>query len=160
MMTTDNARGWALRMPGSEWSVVVLATLATLVATVGRPAVAADQELVENQVEAALAAGEFGPALRAARATADTGQRDMVLAQVARAQARVGLGDGSLSTIADVSDDRLRTDLLRDIGSAGRETSGAQGGGSQADFDALIELIQTTISPDSWEANGGAGSLQ
>jgi hypothetical protein len=160
MMTTDNARGWALRMPGSVWSVVVLATLATLVATVGRPAVAADQEFVENQVEAALAAGEFGPALRAARAIGDTGQRDMVLAQVARAQARVGLGDGSLSTIADVSDDRLRTDLLRDNGSAGRETSGAQGGGSQADFDALIELIQTTISPDSWEANGGAGSLQ
>jgi general secretion pathway protein D len=36
---------------------------------------------------------------------------------------------------------------------------GGLGGGTQADFDALIELITTTIEPDSWEENGGTGSI-
>ncbi|MFP6668267.1 MAG: hypothetical protein VB876_13190, partial [Pirellulales bacterium] len=36
---------------------------------------------------------------------------------------------------------------------------GQAGGGSQADFDALIELIQTTIEPDSWDEVGGPGSI-
>jgi general secretion pathway protein D len=37
---------------------------------------------------------------------------------------------------------------------------GGLGGGAQADFDSLIELIVTTIEPDSWEEVGGAGSIQ
>ena len=34
------------------------------------------------------------------------------------------------------------------------------GGGAQADFDTLIDLITTTVSPESWEEVGGTGSLQ
>ncbi len=37
--------------------------------------------------------------------------------------------------------------------------AGAAGGMVQADFDSLIELIQTVIEPDSWEENGGVGSI-
>ncbi|WP_197442404.1 general secretion pathway protein GspD [Lignipirellula cremea] len=37
---------------------------------------------------------------------------------------------------------------------------GGMGGGPQADFDSLIELITSTISPDSWDEVGGPGSLQ
>ena len=33
------------------------------------------------------------------------------------------------------------------------------GGGSQADFDTLIELITATIEPDSWEEVGGPGAI-
>ena len=36
---------------------------------------------------------------------------------------------------------------------------GAQGGGTQADFDSLIELITNTIDPDSWEEVGGVGAI-
>ena len=36
---------------------------------------------------------------------------------------------------------------------------GGLGGGSQADFDSLIELITTTIAPDSWTEIGGEGSI-
>jgi general secretion pathway protein D len=36
---------------------------------------------------------------------------------------------------------------------------GGLGGGTQADFDALIELIITTIEPDSWDENGGPGAV-
>ena len=34
------------------------------------------------------------------------------------------------------------------------------GGAAQADFDSLIELIQTTIAPNSWEEVGGPGAIQ
>lgn len=36
---------------------------------------------------------------------------------------------------------------------------GGMGGGVVADFDTLIELITTTISPDSWDDVGGPGSI-
>ena len=36
---------------------------------------------------------------------------------------------------------------------------GGPGGGSQADFDTLIELITTTVDPDTWEELGGSGTL-
>ncbi len=35
-----------------------------------------------------------------------------------------------------------------------------QGGASFADFTQLVNLIQTTIEPDSWEALGGTGTIQ
>jgi general secretion pathway protein D len=36
---------------------------------------------------------------------------------------------------------------------------GGLGGGVQADFDTLIELITTTIAPQSWDEVGGPGSI-
>lgn len=37
---------------------------------------------------------------------------------------------------------------------------GGMGGGSMADFDSLIDLIQNTIAPDSWLDAGGAGTIE
>jgi hypothetical protein len=38
---------------------------------------------------------------------------------------------------------------------------GAAGGSAQADFDSLINLIQSTVAPDSWLENGtGEGDIQ
>lgn len=36
---------------------------------------------------------------------------------------------------------------------------GGAGGGVQADFDTLMNLVQETISPDSWEEAGGPGRI-
>ena len=36
---------------------------------------------------------------------------------------------------------------------------GGLSGGAQPDFDSLIDLIVQTIQPDSWDANGGPGSV-
>ena len=36
---------------------------------------------------------------------------------------------------------------------------GGQGGGSLADFTSLMNLIQTTIAPDTWEALGGPSTM-
>ncbi|MEM6473649.1 MAG: DUF1598 domain-containing protein [Planctomycetota bacterium] len=37
--------------------------------------------------------------------------------------------------------------------------SGAQGGGAFADFDSLMNLIETTVVPDTWEALGGNSTM-
>ena len=37
---------------------------------------------------------------------------------------------------------------------------GGMGGGVQADFDALIDLITTTIAPESWTDVGGPGAIR
>ncbi len=37
---------------------------------------------------------------------------------------------------------------------------GAAGGGSVADFDSLIELIETTVAPETWESLGGPSNMQ
>ena len=37
---------------------------------------------------------------------------------------------------------------------------GGLGGGANADFDTLIDLITATIAPDSWDDVGGEGSIQ
>src|SRR4029078_6829366 len=44
-------------------------------------------------------------------------------------------------------------------GSAPIGGPGGMGGGGIADFDSLIELITTTIDPDSWDDVGGPGSI-
>jgi general secretion pathway protein D len=37
---------------------------------------------------------------------------------------------------------------------------GSMGGATQADFDTLIELITSTIAPQSWDTVGGPGSIE
>jgi general secretion pathway protein D len=37
---------------------------------------------------------------------------------------------------------------------------GGLGGGAQADFDSLIELVTTTVNPQSWTEVGGSGSIE
>jgi general secretion pathway protein D len=37
---------------------------------------------------------------------------------------------------------------------------GAGGGGAFADFDSLIELIETTVAPETWESLGGPSNMQ
>ena len=53
---------------------------------------------------------------------------------------------------------------LRSLGaSSGQESEfgpGAPGGAAAADFDSLIELITSTISPDSWDEVGGNGAIK
>lgn len=38
-------------------------------------------------------------------------------------------------------------------------TMGSAGGGPQDDGQALVELIQATIAPQSWDVNGGPGTI-
>lgn len=42
---------------------------------------------------------------------------------------------------------------------AGGGGLGGMGGAALADFDSLMELIETTVAPDSWDTVGGPGSM-
>jgi hypothetical protein len=108
-------------------------------------------------VRARLAAGEFGPALAAARAVADPAVRDQLLGQIAAAQAQAGARLGSSDTLADISSDLARAEALR--GMPGASPLGARGGMTMADFQSLIDLIQATVAPDSWDTVGGPGAI-
>jgi general secretion pathway protein D len=46
------------------------------------------------------------------------------------------------------------------VGFGGGGGPGGVGGASRPDFDAIIDLIQTTISPTSWDEVGGPGAVQ
>ncbi|MEX2174770.1 MAG: DUF1598 domain-containing protein [Pirellulaceae bacterium] len=112
-----------------------------------------------DQAQAHLQAGEFGPALAAAQAIGDPAQRDAPLGDIAAAQAAAGAGQGSLGTAASISSDLARKTALDRIAAEGGFYGGG-GGGVTADFTSLIDLMTTTVSPTSWDALGGPGSVK
>ena len=98
-----------------------------------------------------LEAGEFSVALELARQTRGD-HRDRYLADIGAAQRNVGARRAWLATASAIGDDRVRARLLQsDVGAAG--------GGTQADFDELIELITGTIAPETWDLVGGPGAI-
>jgi hypothetical protein len=109
------------------------------------------------QVDAHLAAGEFAPALERARQENDPAMRDRLLGKVAAAQARASGPQASLRTVADIQDDRQRAALLQSI--AQRPLGAGRGGGADIDFDTLIELMTSTIHPETWDIVGGPGAV-
>jgi hypothetical protein len=112
-----------------------------------------------GQVQAHLAAGEFGPARNAALGVGDQRLRDRMLGDIAAAQARAGAQNGSLATATDIGSDLARSGALQQVREAAGSRWFGRGGGVQADFDPLIELITSTIEPDSWQDVGGPGSV-
>lgn len=114
---------------------------------------------VADQVAAHLAAGEFGPARTRAEQAAGP-ERDALLAQIAAAQARGGALTGSFDSLAEISDDRVRAQAVADVRQANNQRWLGRGGGVTADFQPLIDLLTSTIEPDSWQEVGGPGSIE
>jgi hypothetical protein len=119
------------------------------------------------EVQEFLDAGEFGPARNAAVSLEDAAARDAALAAVAAAQAGAGGRRAALDTTYSIESDLARKSALDRIGAApppffGSSAyggAGGRGGGVVADFDSLIELITTTVSPQSWDEVGGPGAI-
>ncbi len=137
----------------------VLYLLALMAAPIFAP-VASGQDIasrqgVANQIEARLEFGEFGPARRLALGVENRGQRDRLLGRIADVQAEAGARRASLATVGQIDSDVVRSDVL-----ARMRRPGARGGAALADFDSLIELITSTILPDSWDEVGGPGAIQ
>jgi hypothetical protein len=133
-----------------------------------------------------LASGEFPVARRLIEAESDAATRDRMLAELSLAQRTAGVSDDSFQNAIEIGDDRSRLDTLAKIsvfGGGGGLTSsspgtqngnqggmdgfggfggpgGGRGGITAADFDELMDLIQETIDPDSWEENGGTGRMR
>lgn len=130
--------------------------LALALAVGGQKSLAAEpanDDLVQRQI----AAGEFAPAFERARLLTDPAARDANLADVARAQAAAGARGAAFASLGEMSDDLARDGAIQDMLPQGR---GGAGGGVQPDFDSLIELITSTIEPESWDEAGGAGAIQ
>lgn len=112
-----------------------------------------------DRIDAHLAAGEFGPAsVMAAQADSDQG-RDRLLSRIAVAQAHAGAHRASLLTAANISSDLARASALKQIASERYGSHGARGGGVEADFESLIDMITSTVEPTSWDLIGGPGAI-
>ena len=130
-------------------------------------AIAYSAEPSDAAFRASLAAGEFSTALAVAEKL-PAAERDAALRDLAAAQDQVGAGGGSLVTVGGIRDDRLRQDVLGQMfgqtsgtgggfaGDArGTNRGNALGGGVEPDFDSLIELMESTIAPETWRTAGG-----
>ena len=128
-----------------------------------------------DSVEAHLAAGEFAPALDLAERAADPAERSRLLGRVAHAQRDWGDPAAAWRTARRAPDGGLRNtilaqlrqplfegvggDLTNDRANGPQANSATAAGGAQADFTQLVDLITSTIAPESWDAVGGAGSV-
>jgi len=112
----------------------------------------------DSLIDSHVAAGEFGPATKLANSLGDVQIRDRWLGNIAGAQALAGARRASVNTASYIDDDSARSGTLSEIGSA-PIGSGASGGAAVADFDSLIELITTTVAPESWDEVGGPGTI-
>ena len=103
-----------------------------------------------ERLAAQLRAGEFGPALDNALAT-PANDRQPQLRRIAAAQRQAGEFAAASATDGYVAG-AAPSPPLPGIPSSS--------GGAQADFDGLIELIKTTIQPDTWDDGGGSGTVK
>lgn len=134
---------------------VVLAAMCAVLASTG--SMASGQ--VADQVAAHLAVGEFGPAKQLANGVADPALRDRLLGDVARAQIGGGARNAALQTVGSMADDRYRSQVAEQLNAAPIGGWANRGGGTVADFDTLIDLITSTIAPQSWDLVGGPGAI-
>ena len=126
-------------------------------AEAGEQPAATTSSTTAAQIRAHLESGEFGPA-RAL--TVGRPDRDQLLGRIATFQARAGMRRAAVSTASSMSDDRARSQSLSEIRGLPSASEEGRGGAAMADFDSLIELITSTIAPDSWDEVGGNGAIQ
>jgi hypothetical protein len=152
-----------------QWAIDICAPLRTcpfilgvfflLTTTIGSNATArADESSDAALLAQQLQSGEFAPALQTAQAAPNAADRNAMLAQIAQAQAVAGDRQAALQTVSQIDDDHVVTDTLSAVHSGSAATSG-RFGGSQADFDSLIDLITSTVSPTTWSEMGGPGNI-
>ena len=103
--------------------------------------------------------GEFTRAFDEITRLESEAQRDDAHATIAREQLRVGMVQASVETASYIGDDVTRSQLLTEAATMRSEDVAPRGGGVQPDFDSLIELITTTVQPESWDELGGPGSV-
>lgn len=142
-------------LPGAFRGLLIAA-----VASVAGDSLCDEPSQTAEAIDAQLAAGEFATAIEGAWMLPDGAARDGALGRIAAAQQAAGAGSAALETLRQVSSDAVRHGALSSYLGGPPPASGGAGGGTQADFDALIELIASTVHPDSWDENGGPGSIR
>ncbi|MDA1051759.1 MAG: DUF1598 domain-containing protein [Planctomycetota bacterium] len=123
------------------------------------PSVAQGTDLAEA-IRAHLAAGEFGLAQDLAGTANSPRQRDVLSRPIVAAQAAAGMFRASLGSASAIQSDSERASAFGELMRMPIGSSGARGGAALADFDTLIDLITSTIKPDSWDEVGGPGAIE
>ena len=113
-----------------------------------------------DEMRAHLQSGEFGPAMAVAAQAPNQAQRNQWLGEIARAQVAAGARRASAFTAADIANGRARSQAMQGISSTPIGGFLPRGGAQMADFETLVELIQSTVAPTSWEEVGGAGAIE
>ena len=108
-----------------------------------------------------LQGGQWAPAITQARSLTDPAEAADALRRIAAWQRSHGDLNGADRTLRHLPN-RVERSRERERGVRATPGSGptAQGGGSVADFTELIDLITSTVSPSTWEALGGVGSVR
>lgn len=107
-----------------------------------------------------LAAGELPAAIGMVDRAASPAERDAMLAQIALRQQDLGAYRAANQTASAVADAGQQNQLLGALNEPGPTSGGQAGGITIQDFQPLINLIQQTISPESWSATGsGDGTV-
>jgi hypothetical protein len=164
----------SLELKGQAHNQCLLLTLA-LVGWLSQSGNCAEPSRIST-FNARLAAGEFAPALETALQNESPASRDRQLAAVSEAQFSAQMRDAAVATAGEISDDRVRTVALTEgyqrylaIGGKfcmqfgplddAKPKNDLAGGAVEPDFDSLIELMQSTIAPNTWDAVGGPGAI-
>jgi hypothetical protein len=100
---------------------------------------------------------DFAAAVDLVKQERDTPTRDRWLAQLVAEQLKGGSFGDAVSTAALINSDVTRSSALGQVAESRRK--GGAGGGSTANFGPLINLITSTIEPDSWDDAGGPGAI-
>ncbi|MBC8354286.1 MAG: DUF1598 domain-containing protein [Planctomycetes bacterium] len=129
-------------------------------ATLQSPPSAAQESGAATSIRAHLAAGEFGPALDLAARANSPQQRDVLSRPIIAAQAAAGMFRASLGNAFSIETDSQRAEAFGELMRVPAGGAPSRGGAALADFDSLIELIESTISPDSWDTVGGPGAVE
>jgi hypothetical protein len=143
---------------GTFWRRFTALTIVVCLSLFGQRA-AGDEPQQAALLKAQLDAGEFGPALATAQSAATASHRNAMLSQIAKAQLVAGDRSSVYQTVAQMDDDRVVTETLSAVKTQPSVSNG-HFGGNQADFDPLIDLITSTISPSTWSDMGGPGTVQ
>ncbi|MDA1210955.1 MAG: DUF1598 domain-containing protein [Planctomycetota bacterium] len=102
-----------------------------------------------------LAAGEFGPAWETARAATDPAERKAMFKKVTEAQFQAGNFRGAFASLRQINQSEERRDVVEEQ----LEQLPTLTGGSMANFQPLMQLIQQETS-GLWEETGdGEGTM-
>jgi len=121
---------------------------------------AAQSPSLQQAIRAHLDAGEFGLAEDLASQANNAQQRDLLMRPISAAQAAAGMFRASVGSASSIESDSQRTAAFDELMGTPVGGTPSRGGAALADFDTLINLIESTVSPDSWDTVGGPGAVE